>query len=68
MLFYTLLRNPHLILLRKHYLSSSSSQQTSSSPQSDTVLQVWAMASQAQIRQTTPQSPLEIEVIPAENC
>ncbi|XP_027139015.1 stimulated by retinoic acid gene 6 protein-like isoform X2 [Larimichthys crocea] len=48
MLFYTLLRNPHLILLRKHHLSSSSSLQTPSrSPQS--VLQACSiMASQTQ--------------------
>ncbi|XP_037328694.2 STRA6-like [Pungitius pungitius] len=32
MLFYTLMRNPTLILLRKHHLSSSSTLHTSSSP------------------------------------
>lgn len=73
MLFYTLLRNPHLLLLRKHHLSSSSSQQTSSSPQSDTVLQALVMASRAQSCQAKSQSPEitrppEIEVIPAEDC
>ncbi|KAM9363644.1 STRA6-like [Symphorus nematophorus] len=68
MLFYTLLRNPHLILLRKHHLSSSSSLQTSSSPQSDTVVRAWVMASQTKSPQAETQSPLEIEVIPAEDC
>ncbi|XP_056136245.1 STRA6-like isoform X3 [Lampris incognitus] len=55
-LFYTLLKNPHLILLRKHLATSSSSQPTSSSssqsdnqqPNQQTVLQTWVMASQAQ--------------------
>ncbi|XP_077427665.1 STRA6-like isoform X1 [Vanacampus margaritifer] len=47
-LFYTLLRNPHLILHRKHHLSSLQTLDISSSFQSDTVLQAWLMASQAQ--------------------
>ncbi|XP_070781443.1 STRA6-like [Enoplosus armatus] len=65
MLFHTLLRNPHLILLRKHHLSSSSSLQTSSSPQSDTTVQAWVMASQTQSRQAA--SP-EIIITLAEGC
>uniref|UniRef100_A0A3Q4C0K7 Uncharacterized protein n=1 Tax=Mola mola TaxID=94237 RepID=A0A3Q4C0K7_MOLML len=68
MLFYTLLKNPYLILHRKHQLSSSPSRHKPTSPQLDSVLQAWVMASQAQSRQATPQSPLEIEVIPAEDC
>nr|XP_046264623.1 STRA6-like [Scatophagus argus] len=68
MLSYTLLRNPHLILLRKHHLSSSSSPHTSSSPQSNAVLQAWVMASQTQRRQAASQSLPEITVIPAEDC
>ncbi|XP_034715998.1 STRA6-like [Etheostoma cragini] len=62
MLFYTLLRNPHLILLRKHHLSSSSSLNTSSSPQSNTLVQACFMASQTQSHQA------EITVTPAEGC
>ncbi|XP_044047702.1 STRA6-like isoform X2 [Siniperca chuatsi] len=68
MLFYTLLRNPHLILLRKHHLSSSSSLQTSSYPLSDTGVQAWVMASQTQSRQAASMSPPEIVVTPAEDC
>ncbi|XP_026215794.1 STRA6-like isoform X2 [Anabas testudineus] len=69
-LFYTLLRNPHLILLRKHHLYSSSSLQTSSPPQPDTDTVVWAlvMASQAQRGQGASQSPPEIIVKQAEDC
>ncbi|KAA8595048.1 STRA6-like [Etheostoma spectabile] len=62
MLLYTLLRNPHLILLRKHHLPSSSSLHTSSSPQSDTLVQACFMASQTQSHQA------EITVTPAEDC
>ncbi|XP_038569828.1 STRA6-like [Micropterus salmoides] len=68
MLFYTLLRNPHLILLRKHHLSSSSSLRTPSSPQSDGVLQAWVMASQTQSGKAVSQSSPEIIVTPAEHC
>ncbi|XP_035515382.1 STRA6-like [Morone saxatilis] len=68
MLFYCLLRNPHLILLRKHHLSSSSSLQTPSSHQSEAVVHAWVMASQTQSRQAVSQSPPEIIVTPAENC
>lgn len=68
MLFYTLLKNPHLILLRKHHLSSGPSQEAPSSRHSDAVLHTWVMVSQAQSQQMTLQSPLEVEVIPAEDC
>ncbi|XP_010785084.1 STRA6-like [Notothenia coriiceps] len=54
--FYTLLRNPHLILLRKHHLCSSSSVHTSSSPHSDMV-QACVMASQSKSCQAESQSP-----------
>lgn len=68
MLFYTLVKNPHLILLRKHHLSSSLSEQTATSqPKSDTVLQVWAITSQAQCRQATPQSNSEAQTTPADD-
>ncbi|XP_074486787.1 STRA6-like [Sebastes fasciatus] len=71
-LFYTLLRNPHLILLRKHHLSSSSSIHTSSSssspPWSDTVVQACIMAYQTQSRRAESPSPPEIIVTPAEDC
>lgn len=66
MLFYTLLRNPHLILLRKHHLGLSSSLQTSSSTKSDALLQACLLVSKAQISQAA--SPPEIPVIPAEDC
>ncbi|XP_076585461.1 STRA6-like [Chaetodon auriga] len=71
MLFYTLLRNPRLILFRKHHLSSSSSLETSSSHLSDTVLQAWVMASQTQTHQSASVSPPQTAVIPpipAEDC
>ncbi|KAG7240788.1 hypothetical protein INR49_026385 [Caranx melampygus] len=67
MLCYTLLRNPHLILLRKHHLSSTLLQ-TSSSPQSDISVQAWAMASKTQNRQEEPHTLPEIIVTPAEDC
>lgn len=51
-LFYTLLRNPRLILFRKHHMSSSTLETTS--PPSDTEVRAWVMASQAQNRQQTP--------------
>lgn len=57
MLSYSLLRNPHLILLRKHHLSPSSS------VQSDTVVQACVMATQSK-RVSLP----EIVVTPAEDC
>lgn len=66
MLFYTLVKNPHLILLRKHHLSSSHSEQTATSPQSDTVLQAWALTSQAQCHKAMPQSWPEDKSTPAE--
>ncbi|XP_024120456.1 stimulated by retinoic acid gene 6 protein-like isoform X2 [Oryzias melastigma] len=46
MLSYTLLRNPHLILFRKHHLSSSST------AQSETAVQAWVLASQIEGRET----------------
>ncbi|XP_069024406.1 STRA6-like [Embiotoca jacksoni] len=67
-MLYTLVRNPHLILLRKHHLSSSSSLSTCPAPQSDTVVRAWVMASQMQLHQTVSQSLPEITVIPAEDC
>ncbi|KAK5866186.1 hypothetical protein PBY51_020396 [Eleginops maclovinus] len=57
-LFYTLLRNPHLILLRKRNLSSSSS---------DTVVQACVMASQSKSSLAESQSSPEIIVTPAED-
>ncbi|XP_040000864.1 STRA6-like [Xiphias gladius] len=65
MLFLTLLRNPRLILLRKHHLCSSSSLQTSSSPPSDMVLRAWVMASQMQSCQAALP---EIRATPQEDC
>ncbi|XP_030002555.1 stimulated by retinoic acid gene 6 protein-like [Sphaeramia orbicularis] len=53
-LFYTLLRNPHLIPLRKQHLSASSHLPLSPSPQSDIVVRAWIMASQAK-SQLSPQ-------------
>ncbi|XP_053189839.1 STRA6-like isoform X2 [Scomber japonicus] len=64
-LLYTLLRNPHLILLRKQHLSLPSSLE---SPQSDAVVQAWVMASQTQSSQATSLPLPEITVTPAENC
>uniref|UniRef100_A0A672JKQ6 STRA6-like n=1 Tax=Salarias fasciatus TaxID=181472 RepID=A0A672JKQ6_SALFA len=61
-LYYTLLRNPRLILFRKHHLSSSTPDSTS--PPSDTAVRAWVMASQAQNTQRTlPEST----VTPAED-
>uniref|UniRef100_A0A3B5AEU9 Uncharacterized LOC103366466 n=1 Tax=Stegastes partitus TaxID=144197 RepID=A0A3B5AEU9_9TELE len=64
-LFYTLLRNPPLILLRKHHLSSSLSPISPSSP-SETEVRAWVMASQTQngLAVSLP----EITVTPAEDC
>ncbi|XP_051939488.1 STRA6-like isoform X1 [Hippocampus zosterae] len=59
-LLYTLLRNPHLILYRKHHLSSLGTLDTSPSLQSDTILQAWVMASQTQSHKTTS-APLSTE-------
>ncbi|XP_061578092.1 STRA6-like isoform X2 [Cololabis saira] len=59
-LLYTLLNNPHLILLRKHHISSSS-------PQSDSVVRAWVMASQTQRRQSLSITPPEIIVTPEED-
>ncbi|XP_034387017.1 STRA6-like isoform X4 [Cyclopterus lumpus] len=70
MLFYTLLRNPHLILLRKHHLSTSpsSSLHTSSSAMPDTVVQARIMAFKTQGRRAESQSPPEIIVTPPQDC
>ncbi|KAM4584428.1 STRA6-like [Odontesthes bonariensis] len=59
-LLYTLLKNPHLILLRKQHLSSSSSVQP------DTAVRTWVMASQTQSRQSV--APPEIIITPEEDC
>lgn len=67
MLFYTLLKNPHLIPFRKHHLSSSSLLQMSSSPQSDMVVRAWFMASQTQRGQAMSQMSPEDTVTPEEN-
>ncbi|XP_074539365.1 STRA6-like [Halichoeres trimaculatus] len=67
MLFYTLMRNPHLILLRKQHLSSSRLLQTTS-PQSETTVHAWIMALQAQSRQAESKSLPELPVAPAEEC
>ncbi|XP_054460478.1 STRA6-like [Anoplopoma fimbria] len=64
MLFYTLSRNPHLILLRKHHLSSSSS----SSPHPDTEVQARVMAYKTQSHLAESKSPPEIIVTPAPDC
>ncbi|XP_075946462.1 STRA6-like [Anarhichas minor] len=68
MLFYTLLRNPHLILLRKHHLCSSSSLHAPSPPQPDIVVQARVMAFKTQSHQAESQSPPEIIVTPAQDC
>uniref|UniRef100_A0A3B3ZE08 Uncharacterized protein n=1 Tax=Periophthalmus magnuspinnatus TaxID=409849 RepID=A0A3B3ZE08_9GOBI len=46
-LFYTLLKNPHLIPLRKHHLRANVPLKLSSSPQADIVVRAWLMRSQA---------------------
>ncbi|XP_017281108.1 STRA6-like isoform X2 [Kryptolebias marmoratus] len=60
-LIYTLLKNPPLILLRKHNLGRSS-------PQTEITVQAWIMASQTQSRQSPPQAPPEIIFTPEEDC
>ncbi|XP_061736202.1 stimulated by retinoic acid gene 6 protein-like [Nerophis ophidion] len=50
-LLYTLLRNPHLILHRKHHLSLLTSSHVSPSPHSDAAMRAWVMASQSQSQQ-----------------
>ncbi|CAG5928861.1 unnamed protein product, partial [Menidia menidia] len=60
-LLYTLLKNPHLILLRKQHLSSSSS-----ACQSDIAVQAWAMVSQTKSHQIV--APPEIIITPEEDC
>uniref|UniRef100_A0A665TPE7 STRA6-like n=1 Tax=Echeneis naucrates TaxID=173247 RepID=A0A665TPE7_ECHNA len=68
MLFHTLIRNPHLIPLRKHNISSASSLQPLSFSQSDIAVQAWLLASRTQSRQLALQSLPEITVTPAEDC
>ncbi|XP_060942304.1 STRA6-like [Limanda limanda] len=68
MLFHTLLRNPHLILLRKQHLSSSSLLRTSSSPQADMVVRAWVMASLTQTSHVESQSLPEVIITPAVEC
>lgn len=58
-LLYTLLKNPPLILLRKHNLKSA---------QTETTVRAWVMASQTQSRQSPPQAPPEIIITPEEDC
>ncbi|KAI9534038.1 hypothetical protein NQZ68_018407 [Dissostichus eleginoides] len=66
-LYYTLLRNPHLIQLRKHLLCSSSSVHTSSSPHSDMTVQACVMASQSKSCQAESPSPPVVIVTPTED-
>lgn len=64
-LLYTLLKNPPLILRRKHNLSTA----TSSSPtQTETEVWAWVMASQIQNQQSAPQGIPEIIVTAEEDC
>ncbi|XP_027875012.1 STRA6-like isoform X2 [Xiphophorus couchianus] len=64
-LLYTLLKNPPLILRRKHNLSTA----TSSSPtQTETEVRAWVMASQIQNQQSAPQGIPEIIVTAEEDC
>ncbi|XP_037546475.1 STRA6-like [Nematolebias whitei] len=58
-LLYTLLKNPPLILLRKHNLKST---------QTETTMRAWVMASQTQSRQSPPQAPPEIIITAEEDC
>ncbi|XP_061778793.2 STRA6-like isoform X2 [Nerophis lumbriciformis] len=50
-LLYTLLRNPHLILHRKHHLSLMTTSHVSTSLHSDAAMRAWVMASQSQSQQ-----------------
>lgn len=65
-LLYTLVRNPHLILLRKHNLSSSAAEPTPSFQQSDAVVRALVMASQTQSQQTASHTLPEILVTEVE--
>ncbi|XP_068177129.1 STRA6-like [Antennarius striatus] len=65
-LFYTLLRNPHLIPLRKHHLSSSASSPLTASPP-QTVFQAWVMASQKQTQEVSQSLP-DTDVTAEEDC
>ncbi|KAM4750132.1 STRA6-like [Anableps anableps] len=63
-LFYTLLKNPPLILRRKRHLSI-----TSSSPlQTETQVRAWVMASRTQNQQSAPRAIPEIIVTAEEDC
>ncbi|XP_041838110.1 STRA6-like [Melanotaenia boesemani] len=64
-LFYTLLKNPQLILLRKHHLSSSS---IVSSHPTDTEVRAWVMASQTQRCQSVAEASPKIVTTPEEDC
>ncbi|XP_076023390.1 STRA6-like [Genypterus blacodes] len=66
-MLYTLLRNPHLILLRRQHLSSSSSSLPLPSSRSDMLMQAFVMASQPHNHQADSQSPPEIIITPAED-
>ncbi|XP_072319789.1 stimulated by retinoic acid gene 6 protein-like isoform X1 [Eucyclogobius newberryi] len=52
-LFYTLLKNPHLIPLRKHHLCANVPLKLSSTPQADIVVRAWLMRSQAKLETVT---------------
>ncbi|KAF7223820.1 STRA6-like isoform X2 [Nothobranchius furzeri] len=65
-LFYTLLKNPPLILLRKHNLYRSSS--SPSCTQKESVVRAWVMASQTQSHQSVPQAPPESKATSEEHC
>ncbi|XP_068607128.1 STRA6-like [Brachionichthys hirsutus] len=67
-LFYTLLRNPHLILLRKQHLSSSSSSSPQTALLPQTVFQAWVMASQKQSCQEVSQTLPDIDATQEEHC
>lgn len=60
-LFYTLLKNTHLILFRKHHLSASSSLKPSGT---DTVVKALVMAFQTQRSRTVLQTPPETDLAP----
>ncbi|PWA14905.1 hypothetical protein CCH79_00014212, partial [Gambusia affinis] len=64
-LLYTLLKNPPLILRRKHHLSTASS---SSPTQTETEVRAWVMASQAQNQQSALQGIPEIILTAEEGC
>ncbi|MED6255936.1 hypothetical protein ATANTOWER_017212, partial [Ataeniobius toweri] len=63
-LLYTLLKNPPLILCRKHHLSTASSSPT----QTEAEIRAWVMASQTQNQQWAPQAVPELIVTAEEDC